>query len=513
MSQSIPGSRPKHDRLAGGLHIESSPDVEPRRRGVHRKVVSPLSPTKSTQAASHHAAPTSATSAASSATAPAAPPTATPTISPVRFGERGVRLIQRLDQTRESPLFRHVFALVAGGMLLDAFDVYLASAVTSAILADGWSTLQLNSLFLSAGFLGLFLGSLVSGFVGDLRGRRVAYQVNLAVFGGASLLSALAPNMGVLIVLRFIAGVGLGAEIVTGYALITEFAPVGHRGRWAAATSVVANCGAPVTLLVSTIVIPHLGWRPMFVIVGVLAAILWWLRRDVPESPRWLVAHGRLDEAESIIAELETGGRIEPTEARAHELVRRGSRGRMLLVASVAASATIICQYTFTTWVPTLLGRRGIGISGSLGLSTLMMVGAPLGCLLGAWAVDRIGRKPTIIAAFAATAVLGVAYAMQTSRVGVVVVGFVLTACFYVLMASVIAVYVAELFPTDWRFRGAGIANAVAKLLTVAMPVVVTAVLQVAPDWTIFAGISAIAAIACAVVWVWGPETNRRLLD
>lgn len=426
-------------------------------------------------------------------------------------------LLERLDTTRESPLFYKVFALVSAGMMLDALDVYLASSVTSTVLKDGWSTLQLNSYFLSAGFLGLFIGSVASGYVGDLAGRRVAYQVNLLVFGGFTLAGAFAPTMGWLIVCRFFAGVGLGSEIVTGYALVNEFAPIHRRGRWCAATSVIANCGAPLTMLASALVIPRFGWRVMFVAVGVLAGILWYLRRDIPESPRWLLARGRDGQAERIVAQLEAGGReADDEDARAGlpaaEPVRRPAPGMCLLVGIVAASATIVCQYTFTSWVPTLLVRRGISISGSLGLSTFMMLGAPAGCLIGAWCVDRFGRKRTIIPAFALTAVFGVAYGQQDGRLGAVLVGFALTACFYVLMASVIAVYVAELFPTRFRFRGAGISNAVAKLLTVAMPVAVAWMLGFAPEWTIFASISALELIACAVVWIWGPETGHRLL-
>lgn len=426
-------------------------------------------------------------------------------------------LLQRLDATRESPLFYKIFALVSAGMMLDALDVYLASSVTSTVLKQGWSTLQLNSYFLSAGFLGLFIGSIASGYVGDLAGRRVAYQVNLLVFGGFTLAGAFAPSMAWLIVCRFFAGVGLGSEIVTGYALVNEFAPIHRRGRWCAATSVIANTGAPVTMLASALVIPRFGWRVMFVAVGVLAGILWYLRRDIPESPRWLIAHGRAEEARGIVEQLEAGGRAARPEAAhggtpADQPVHRPAHAVCLMVGIVAASATIVCQYTFTSWVPTLLVRRGISISGSLGLSTFMMLGAPLGCLIGAWCVDRLGRKPTIVAAFAATAVFGVLYGAQHAELGAVLVGFALTTCFYVLMASVIAVYVAELFPTRVRFRGAGICNAVAKLLTVAMPIAVAWMLGFAPEWTVFASISAFALVACAVVWIWGPETNRRLL-
>ncbi len=117
-----------------------------------------------------------------------------------------------------------------------------------------------------------------------------------------------------------------------------------------------------------------------------------------------------------------------------------------------------------------------------------MELGAPTGCAIGAYLVDRIGRKKTIVPAFIFTAIFGIFYARQDTMAGVVAVGFILTACFYVLMASVVAVYVAELFPTVFRFRGAGIANGIAKLFTVAMPIVVAWMLKVSGTNMIFFG-------------------------
>ncbi|APX71280.1 MFS transporter [Companilactobacillus allii] len=425
--------------------------------------------------------------------------------------QEGSKLQGRLDRTYESPLFYKVVALVSGGMFLDAADVYMASAVASSTLKSGWSTISQNSYFLSSGFLGLFIGSIIAGFIGDLKGRRVAYQINLILFGVFTFAGAFAPNMYILIICRLMSSIGLGSEIVTGYSMVNEFAPIHSRGKWCATVSLVANCGAPITMLLCTLIIPRLGWRPMFAVIGIVAGILWYLRRGIPESPRWLIAHGRTDEAKSIVEQLEINGSDTSIlkSDNNHETVHH-SFGVSLFVAIVAVSATIICQYTFTSWVPTLLVQRNINIGNSLGLSTMMMLGAPVGCAIGAYLVDRIGRKLTIVPAFFLTAVFGMMYAQQTQMAQVVVIGFLLTTCFYVLMASVVAVYVAELFPTNIRFRGSGIANGIAKLFTVAMPIVVAWLLSFTTTNVIFWIISAIALFAGAVVWFMGDETNQR---
>lgn len=431
-------------------------------------------------------------------------------------------IVNRIDRTNVTPTLKRIVALVAAGMLLDGIDVYMASTVASSSLETKWSTVQQNSWFLSAGFAGLLIGSLLAGFIGDLFGRRVAYQLNLLLFGGFTLIGAFAPSMTFLAVCRLGAGIGLGAEIVTGYAMVNEFAPARSRGKWCAIISVLANSAAPVTMLLCAFIIPRWTWRPMFVAIGVFAGIIWWLRRDIPESPRWLALHGRADEADAIVRTLEANGvddtpvadvradAADPTGAKTARRNTAKSVALCLFVGIIAVGATNVTQYTFTSWVPTLLVKKGINLSGSLWISTLMLLGAPLGCILSAALVDRIGRKRTIVPAFVVTAVFGLLYAAQTTTVSAIIVGFILTTSLYVTFCAVIAVYTPELFPTQVRFRCTGVANAFAKLLTVLMPLIVAQMLTAWGATSIFVAISITAAVAAIVIGVFGPETSRK---
>lgn len=427
-------------------------------------------------------------------------------------------IISRMDRAHETPMFHRIVALVAAGMLMDSIDVYIGSAVASSALSTHWSTVAQNSTFMSAGFLGLLVGSLLAGFVGDLKGRRVAYQINLLLFGGFTFLGAFAPNMAILSLCRLGAGLGLGAEIVTGFAMVNEFAPMNRRGHWCAIVSLVANCGVPIAMLLCAFIIPRWSWRPLFVGIGVVAAVIWWLRRDIPESPRWLAVHGRYDEADAIVKQLEANG-SEPEAAAAKNNTdsTRNAGGRSLgiclLVAIVAVSATNVCSYAFTSWVPTILVKRGINLSSSLTTSTLMMLGAPVGCLIGSLLIDRIGRKRTIVPAFLFTGVFGMLYAFQSSTTGAIIVGFLLMMCLYVLMASVVAVYAPELFATKVRFRCVGVANAIAKLLNVLMPMVVGWMLVTLGATSIFVSISVIAIASMLIVGIFGVETARRSVN
>ena len=111
--------------------------------------------------------------------------------------------------------------------------------------------------------------------------------------------------MTTLIWLRFLMGLGLGAEIVVGYATLAEFVPPNSRGRWLSFMAVMVVSGLPITALLGYLIIPAYGWRPMFAIAGVGALIVWYLRKALPESPRWLEAQGRAEEAETLMHAIE----------------------------------------------------------------------------------------------------------------------------------------------------------------------------------------------------------------
>src|SRR3984893_5990246 len=166
----------------------------------------------------------------------------------------------RLDRLPISSFHRRIMWLIGIGMFFDGFDIYVAATVLGATVKSGFSTLSQSAQFVSLTFLGMMLGSFLTGFFGDRYGRRFTYQANLAIFGLASLASALAPSMGVLILLRLVMGIGLGAENVVGYSTMTEFVPPQARGKWLGLMSVFVVAGLPVSALVGTLIIPSLGW-------------------------------------------------------------------------------------------------------------------------------------------------------------------------------------------------------------------------------------------------------------
>ena len=213
----------------------------------------------------------------------------------------------RLDRLPISSFHRRIMWLIGIGMFFDGFDIYVAATVLGATLHSGFSTMHQNAEFISVTFVGMMLGAFLTGFLGDRYGRRFTYQANLAIFGIASIAAAFAPSMRVLILLRFVMGVGLGAENVVGYATMTEFVPPQTRGKWLGWISVFVVSGSPVTALLGTLIIPRFGWRAMFALGGLGAMVVWYLRKALPESPRWLESVGRTEEADAILSRCGTG--------------------------------------------------------------------------------------------------------------------------------------------------------------------------------------------------------------
>src|SRR5262249_14299548 len=251
------------------------------------------------------------------------------------------------------------------------------------------------------------IGAFIIGFLGDWYGRRFTYQFNLMIFGLSSLAAAFAPHMTTLNLLRFVMGLGLGAAIVAGYSTLTEFGPPRTRGRWLAFMAFLVVSGLPVTALLGLLIIPNFGWRPMFVIAGIGALVVWYLRKALPESPRWLESKGRAEEAEALVAAIETeaasAGPLPPPAPAAPippfdlKSLLHANLLPSMVVGSVALIMINTLIFGFVQWLPTFFVQQGMSITKSFGYTLVIITGSPIGCAIGAFGADYFGRKPTLI--------------------------------------------------------------------------------------------------------------------
>jgi MFS transporter, putative metabolite:H+ symporter len=433
-----------------------------------------------------------------------------------------VNAAARLDRLPIGTFHWRLLGLIGAGLFLDGFEIYLAGGVIGLLVKTGWTSLESSAEFISAGVIGMMLGAWLSGILGDRYGRRFSYQLNLLIFGLASFASAAAPSMPFLVAARFVMGIGLGAEIVVGYATLVEYIPPSHRGRWGAGLSFFTNFALFVSTVCGYLVLPTIGWRWLFVGVGIAAMIVWYMRKGVPESPRWLESKGRNLEAERIVADIERTSGVQPSEvmikgpapatATSRPVFSRDMLSRFLIgiALNIGGNAAV---YGFFVWVPTFFVKQGLTVAHSLAFTSIMSLGGPVGAGIGMLISDRVNRKYLIVATSLIAALLGFAYPFAHSTELVSLIGFVLVAVVYVFVAVAWACYVPEMFPTELRLRAAGICNALGRLAAAAMPFAVIPLYNNFGVIGVATLLGAILAAQAAIVAAFGIETNERSLE
>lgn len=433
-------------------------------------------------------------------------------------------LAARLDRLPISSFHRNLLIMVGGGMFFDGFDNYLANSVLSILIENNWSTLQLNAWFLSGTSLGMLLGSIMAGYLGDKHGRKSTYQINLLIFGIASIACAFASNMYWLIFFRFITGIGLGSEIVVGYGLLTEFIPPSHRGRWGALMSFIGQFGLFFVTFTSWIIIPIAGWRSMFVIAGIGAIVVYLARKHLPESPRWLSRKGRYDEAEKIVRNIEIQyyqDNLEPANKATNTDLFSKQKNHIfeirfrirILLGSLMMTVQSVSIYGFVAWLPSLMVSQGISANDSLTITVLMTLGGPTGAIFAYFLTDKIGRKPAIILGSLLAALSGILYALTTSQLAATICGFITFSLIYYLVSVIQAGYIPELFPTDVRMRLSAVCVIAGRIASIIMPFFVVFLYNTGGILMVTSLIAILLCIQAIAVFFIGIETSQKSLE
>ena len=319
-------------------------------------------------------------------------------------------------------------------------------------------------------------------------------------------------------------GIGLGAENVVGYSTLTEFVPAKVRGKWLGGMAVFVVTGLPVAALIGTYVIPAFTWRAMFILGGIGAIAVWWMRKSLPESPRWLESVGRNEEAEALMQKIEaeaSGGQPLPPPAPPAAVAPSRKLSTLLspallprmLVGCVALVVINTLLYGFITWLPTFFVKQGLTVATSFKYSMLMAIGAPIGAAIGALTADKWGRKPTITVASLLAIVFGFIYPFVNDPVLLPVIGFGLTVPIYVLVALLFGIYIPELFPTEVRLRASGICNTFGRGATVLTPFLVVPLFTAYGVGGVLALMVGLLAVLIVTVLIFGVEASGRRLE
>ncbi|HXJ13684.1 MAG TPA: MFS transporter, partial [Candidatus Limnocylindrales bacterium] len=313
--------------------------------------------------------------------------------------------------------------------------------------------------------------------------------------------------------------------LVAGYAAMTEFLPPQARGRWCGILNAVVVTSLPISALASTLLIPRFGWRIMFVIGGIGALIVWYLRKSMPESPRWLESVGRIEEAEKMLREIESEFADQqpplPEPATAPSITAANNFSslfgpqlfRRLFVGATVLIVANTLIYGFVTWLPTFFVQQGLSIANSFKYSFLMSIGAPVGAAIASLTADSVGRKPAILTASLLTILFGGIYPFIRDPRLLPVAGFLLVVCIYILVALLFAIYIPELFPTDVRMRALGLCNTLGRTATIFTPFLVVFLFRSHGVSGVVALMIALLLVQIAAVHFFGLEPKLRRLE
>ena len=409
------------------------------------------------------------------------------TVTAAQMG-RGAQTIEgfvgaALDDAKISPLHRRVIGLIAAGYFFDVIDFTVFGSLVPYILQVQVSRPDAEVAAIgSATVFGMFVGTAGQGEFTDRFGRRFIYQFNLLLFGIFTILGAFAPSVTLLIICRFIAGIGLGAEQPLAFAYAGEYSPKRIRGRilaivhfiggacvWPIGTALVLGFSAPLRLRAGA---PENVWRGVWVIVGIGALIVWVLRFSLPESPRYLATHGSGDEAIKVLGRLGIAGPTQPLSTDAASNTKSDPFAVVFSQFPVRVIAGMICFTAFFgvaiglgAWLPNIMNAKGFSITKSLQYTLAMNFAVPCASIFMMYALDKFGRKITSVCTFVAAGLMAIVFANAVTAVELMVAGFIMI--FFVQVAgNSMQIFASEVFPTNARTSGFGWAAGVGRLAT-----------------------------------------------
>lgn len=440
-----------------------------------------------------------------------------------------INVAQRIDRLESNTPFLWKILLFTGiGWLFDAMDQGMIAGVMAAIGKD-WALTNTQIGWLgSIGMLGMAVGAAISGTVADRLGRRAVIMYTLIIFGLSSFAAGFSVNYPMLCFFRFLIGFGLGGELPAASTLISEMSPTKVRGRNVIFLESFWAFGWIAAALVAYLLIPVYGWRMAFWVGAVPALFAAYIRRAVPESPRFLEKQGRLEEADAIVRKFEEQKGI--TYKHDGSIIQNAAPmkkiGFLDLWSPKYISSTIVLwviwfginfgYYGFVLWTPSLLVTKGFPLVRGFEFTLIMCLAQLPGYFSAAYLVEKVGRKMVLAVYFAGTALAAWLFGQGTTESQILMYGCLLY--FFALGAwGCVYAYSPEVYPTEARASGQGWAAAFGRVGAFTAPMVVPVVYNAYGKETGFSmvfGMMAVTFVIVAiVVAVLGKETMGKSLE
>jgi putative MFS transporter len=446
---------------------------------------------------------------------------------------------QRLESLPASSYQWKLVMLLSLGGCFEIYDLFFTGYIAPGLARSGLLTTTTQAFFgfsgvgafVAATFAGLFAGTFFLGFLADRFGRRSIFTYALLAYSAASVVMAFQTTAGGLLLWRFLAGIGIGVEIITIDAYITELVPSRMRGRAFAVNQAVMFIAVPVVAFLAWWLVPLSpygidGWRWIVLIGAAGSMVIWILRLLVPESPLWLARHGRTEEALKILQALEAsaGASATPLKKKAQVLqtpavANVGFAGMfkppylsLVVLFMVFNFGQAFGFYGFANWVPALLVEKGITVTKSLQYSFIVAFAYPIAPLLAASFADRLERKWIICGACVAISVFGIAFSQLALPVFLILCGVLITASNMTLSYAYHA-YQSEVFPTAIRARASGLVYSMSRISATLSGFIVAYALREAGAGGVFGLITATMILVAIVIAAFGPNVRGKPLD
>lgn len=443
----------------------------------------------------------------------------------------------RMDRIPITNFHRKILWLLGGVTFCDSVDMAVGGPIGMVLQDQGFMTLAQFGFFNSITMIGYLVGGLMAGALSDGIGRRKSVLICSAIFTIFCFVASVSPDADFLTACRFFMGLGLGAAFPAGYSALTEYTPPMKRGKYQSYVGLIANVGTLIASVMNLIVLPIAGWREVFIICGIIGAIVLVLCFFfLEESPRWLALKGRNAEAEATVEKMEalaakqdgkplppvTDEKIKQDEqdGQVEELPWSFLFSKKMILRTI--TAMLLCfvmnvlVYTVISWTPTVLRSNGFPVDLSTLMTVVMQLGIPVGVGALTFYVDKVNRKIILCVTYVLIAILGPIWSMMpTDQPALVMIfGFFVCVCTFTNSVTTAAIYLSEPFPTACRIRGAGVANAFGRLGGILSPMWIAALIA-SPIGTfgVYMINSALAIFMAIWLAIFGVETRGRTLE